>query len=160
MRTLTETLMDEEAKYTGYGRTASSYMFGAEAWDIKINAPMFSFPEPPKNSSAYGSARAFTPFEFNVPSVTEMFKKERQISSSSYGSALRISSRADKGVAIFSENGGAPLMRLDFEDHHGMPKNHLQYGEHDYTGRHGNEAAEIFASVFVSNTKIKFPWEK
>ncbi|MFH0752340.1 MAG: hypothetical protein V1914_01955 [archaeon] len=117
MRTLTETLMEEEARHNsdlGY-KTASSYMFGAEAWDIKINAPMFSFPEPPKNSSAYGSARAFTPFEFNVPSVTEMFKKE-PLASSTFGSSLG-GFRCDNPGVIFREVCNGLQERYDFSGH-------------------------------------------
>ncbi len=36
---------------------------------------------------------------------------------------------------------------------------HLQYGHSDYTGRHGEEAADIFATMIVSNPNIRFPGE-
>lgn len=66
-----------------------------------------------------------------------------------------------KGYKIFdSNNGGAPLMRLDFDSHHGLPKNHLQHGEHDYFGRSGKEALEIFTEMYLKNKNIKFPWEE
>lgn len=52
---------------------------------------------------------------------------------------------------------GAPLLRYDLKSHHGLPEKHLQYGENFYTGRHGDEAADIVAEIIRKNYKIKLP---
>lgn len=64
-------------------------------------------------------------------------------------------SESGKNAKIFSSDGGAPMVRLDFDDHHKMPKNHLQYGEKFFTGRHGDEAVNIFADIFTKSKKMK-----
>jgi len=53
------------------------------------------------------------------------------------------------------ERGLAPLLRIDRQAHHKMPANHLQYGKKLYTGRHGDEAYDILAEVYVNNPNIK-----
>lgn len=53
-------------------------------------------------------------------------------------------------------DGGVPLVRFDFKDHEFGDK-HLQFGEKTFTGRTGDEAAEIFAHILVSNPRIKMP---
>ena len=62
-----------------------------------------------------------------------------------------------RGIKIQSEEGSIPLVRLDFPAMHGLPKNHLQFGEGTYTGRHGNEAADLIAQIIVNNARLKFP---
>ena|SRR3989344_1671024 len=66
-----------------------------------------------------------------------------------------------RGFKIFEDSkGGAPLMRLDYPSLHGLPEKHIQYGEKDYTGRNGDEAADLLAEILRLNTKIKFPGEE
>jgi hypothetical protein len=59
-------------------------------------------------------------------------------------------------LKIFSSDGGAPLVRIDYKQHEQKPPMHLQYGISDYTERTGDEAAEIFGEILRLNTKIKF----
>ncbi|MFH1210780.1 MAG: hypothetical protein V1645_02575 [archaeon] len=54
-----------------------------------------------------------------------------------------------------------PLMRIDRHAHDGLPDNHLQFGRGDYTGRHGNEAYDIYAQVFKETKRpIEFPFDE
>ena len=70
-------------------------------------------------------------------------------------------SATESSYKIFdSEKGGAPLIRLDLNPHHGMPSKHLQFGEDFYTDRKGEEAVEIFSQILILNHKIRFPGEK
>jgi hypothetical protein len=62
------------------------------------------------------------------------------------------------GLKIQPIQGGTPIARLDF-DHHEFGDQHLQFGEKTFTGRKGNEAADIFAEILRLNPKIKFPGE-
>jgi len=71
-------------------------------------------------------------------------------------SSLNLKKEAVDGKSwkIFDESkGGAPLLRVDYEAHHGKPPAHLQYDKSFYTGRHGEEAFETFVDVFLK-TKI------
>lgn len=51
-------------------------------------------------------------------------------------------------VKLLPHEGGSPLLRVDRNAHDGKPENHLQFGFGTYTGRHGEEAYDIFAEVF------------
>ncbi len=62
---------------------------------------------------------------------------------------------------LFGEESEPPLLRIDRKAHHGLPKNHLQYGEKDYTGRYGDEAYDILGEVFKkSKRNILFPFDE
>lgn len=54
------------------------------------------------------------------------------------------------------EGPGAPLVRYDLKPHE-FGSSHLQYGANLFTGRVGNEAADIFATLLKNNPKINFP---
>lgn len=149
---LEETLMGgevDECCINLYGRVASCDMFGYAM------------------SSGFGSGRdgGFKPFDFNVPAVADMFSDMGRENSRVTNDCGYTDDRYDllvteRSLKIFDPNVSAPLTRLDIKPHHDMPTPHLQHLEGEYFGRSRNEAADIFASIFVNNTKIKFPWEK
>ena len=124
--------------------------------EFKCNS---SFGSAYKPKSDFGSA-----YKLDVEKLTEQFRASRI--SSTFGSGSKSEENlyltaSEKSIKIFSEEKrGAPLIRFDFSANHGLPAKHLQYGEKDYCGRSGDEAADILATIFVKNTKIKFPWEK
>ncbi len=131
MKTLTETLMEEEARHSSdlCYKTASSYMFGAEAWDSNFGCNILTAEEAIANrdtpsssscgsalssGSGCGSARDFTPFDYNPQSVAEVFKTERSFSSC--GSALG-GFRSDNQGVIFREVCDGLQERYDFSGH-------------------------------------------
>ncbi|PIN69297.1 hypothetical protein COV93_06045 [Candidatus Woesearchaeota archaeon CG11_big_fil_rev_8_21_14_0_20_43_8] len=80
---------------------------------------------------------------------------------------LYIDIESKKSTKIFSSTGGPPLLRIDREDHHKQPKNHLQYGKGisplngEGIVRNGDEAYDILADIYTkSKNLIKLPWEK
>ena len=127
-----------------------------EQYKFKCNS---NFGSALKTESNFGSA-----YKLDVEKLTEQFRASRI--SSTFGSGSKSEENlyltaSEKSIKIFSEEKrGAPLIRFDFSANHGLPAKHLQYGEKDYCGRSGDEAADILATIFVKNTKIKFPWEK
>ena len=67
---------------------------------------------------------------------------------------LRLES-GERGLKLFEGEHKAPLVRLDYNaDSNGSkPAKHLQYGKNDYFGESGNEAADIFAQIFVTTKR-------
>lgn len=64
---------------------------------------------------------------------------------------------------LFGEDEGtAPLIRIDRNSHHGLPKDHLQYGPDIFTGRSGNEAYDVLGDCIqkMQGGRLKMPWER
>ena len=76
-------------------------------------------------------------------------KKDSKFELEVYGSGFKI---------LLEEN--KPLMRFDVK-HHEHGDKHIQWGYDEFTGRLGNEAADIFGSVMkIIGGSLKFPWEE
>ncbi len=70
-----------------------------------------------------------------------------------FGDGTYLSS-TPKSLKIFSENLGAPLIRLDFKAHGNLPENHIQFGHETYTERHGEEAKDLFSHILLTKLRV------
>lgn len=62
---------------------------------------------------------------------------------------------------FFDPDVGSPLLRVDRDNHHNKPYDHLQYGSTDYLNRSGNDAYDIAAEVFrMTRRPVIFPFDE
>ncbi|RME55288.1 hypothetical protein D6777_00975 [Candidatus Woesearchaeota archaeon] len=96
-----------------------------------------------------GNDPILSPWQIQSETINSQYREEPRLD-------VEISPRSFK----IREDGHPPLIRIDRLAHHGLPENHLQYGDNTYTGRHDDEAYDIFGEIFKNaGDKFKMPWE-
>jgi len=122
---------------------------------MKQNKYLQSALDLPKISSKFGAPVSLP----ETKALSDIVNQGMPVIPSSFGSAgsnLRLTGSQGGYKIMDKEKGGAPLVRLDLDNHEYGDK-HIQYGKKEFTSRVGNEAADIFAHILVSNPRIKFP---